>query len=283
MSQQEGSASASPGVCPVDHSTRAAWLEAARKNGTSTTPPHPTSPAPSTSTSTTLPPPPPPSQKLQQQTATSPTATCDSTALPPTPLLDYTTLPKTLSSEREVSTIPRTLDSPDSPNPDSHTTHEHTSKSGTWLYPSEQMFFSAMRRKSWDPQASDMQHIVPIHNAVNERAWHEIKKWEHTLYPQSITACGGPKLDKFSGDAAKLTPKARIMMLLGYQKPFDRHDWTVDRCGKKVEYVIDFYSGRRSGGGEAVSFYLDVRPKINSLEGAMMRARMWFNELLHKP
>ena len=68
-------------------------------------------------------------------------------------------------------------------------------------------------------------------------------------------------------------------MLLGYQKPFDRHDWTVDRCGKKVEYVIDFYSGRKGSGAEAVSFYLDVRPKVNSFEGVVMRARMWFKEL----
>ena len=24
--------------------------------------------------------------------------------------------------------------------------------------------------------------------------------------------------------------------------PFDRHDWTVDRCGKEVRYIIDYYS-----------------------------------------
>jgi len=60
--------------------------------------------------------------------------------------------------------------------------------------------------------------------------------------------------------------------MLGYQKPFDRHDWTVDRCGVQVEYVIDFYSGK-PGTNEGLSFYLDVRPKINTLEGAKMRAR----------
>lgn len=40
------------------------------------------------------------------------------------------------------------------------------------------MFFEAMRRKRFDPRADDMRAIVPIHNAVNERAWGEIKKWE---------------------------------------------------------------------------------------------------------
>lgn len=35
-----------------------------------------------------------------------------------------------------------------------------------------------MKRKEWDPKAEDMRTIVPIHNAVNERAWKEIKEWE---------------------------------------------------------------------------------------------------------
>ena len=25
-------------------------------------------------------------------------------------------------------------------------------------------------------------------------------------------------------------------------RPFDRHDWTVDRCGKEVRYIIDYYA-----------------------------------------
>lgn len=49
---------------------------------------------------------------------------------------------------------------------------------GNWIYPSERMFFDAMRRKSYDPKAEDMRAIVPIHNAVNEKAWKEIRKWE---------------------------------------------------------------------------------------------------------
>jgi len=35
-----------------------------------------------------------------------------------------------------------------------------------------------MKRKAYDPDAADMRTIVPIHNAVNERAWREIKEWE---------------------------------------------------------------------------------------------------------
>jgi len=30
------------------------------------------------------------------------------------------------------------------------------------------------------------------------------------------------------------SPKARLLNLLGYKLPFDRHDWIVDRCGEEV-------------------------------------------------
>ena len=52
------------------------------------------------------------------------------------------------------------------------------SESKNWIYPSEQMFFDAMRRKNWDPNEVDMKTVVPIHNAVNERAWAQILEWE---------------------------------------------------------------------------------------------------------
>jgi cytochrome c heme-lyase len=69
------------------------------------------------------------------------------------------------------------------------------------------------------------------------------------------------------------TPRARFNTLLGYKAPFDRHDWVVDRCGTKVEYVIDFYAGKDEGkAGKELNFYLDVRPKLNSFEGVKMRA-----------
>jgi len=114
-----------------------------------------------------------------------------------------------------------------------------------------------------------MRSIVPIHNAVNERAWEEIKSWERGRGAES---CGGPKLDSFSGLSTSMSPKARLNSLLGYHPPFDRHDWVVDRCGTKVEYVIDFYAGKDEGKTEkSLNFYLDVRPKLNSWEGWKMR------------
>ncbi|CAZ81491.1 unnamed protein product [Tuber melanosporum] len=182
----------------------------------------------------------------------------------------YLTLPAQHGCvDREVSTIPRAnMEGSNS----EHDQRYRDPRSGNWIYPSEEMFFNAMKRKDWDPKAEDMRTIVPIHNAVNERAWKEIKEWEAG---RGSEKCGGPKLVSFSGDSQKLTPKARFMVLLGYQAPFDRHDWAIDRCGKKIDYVIDFYSGKPDPKRpEALSFYLDVRPKL-SPEGAWMRIQRW--------
>jgi cytochrome c heme-lyase len=135
------------------------------------------------------------------------------------------------------------------------------------------MFFEAMKRKGHDPHTADMRTVVPIHNAVNERAWKEIREWEAPWIRAASAACDGPRLHSFSGLSKHLSPRARINTILGYQAPFDRHDWVVDRCGKEIEYVIDFYAGR---GGKThdgkLSFYLDVRPKLNTWEGIKTRA-----------
>lgn len=102
--------------------------------------------------------------------------------------------PPPLTQDREVSSIPK-LD-------------------GTnWVYPSQAQFFSAMARKNHHPQASDMRVIVPIHNAVNERAWAEILGWEEG---QGGEGCGGVRLVSFKGRPRERTPRARWKMLLGY-------------------------------------------------------------------
>lgn len=99
----------------------------------------------------------------------------------------------TLSVERQVSSIPRPND-------------------GNWVYPSEAQFYTAMARKNHNPEAADMKTIVPIHNAVNERAWAEIIKWESG---RGGEACGGVKLVNFKGRPNDKSPKARLNMLLG--------------------------------------------------------------------
>ncbi len=92
------------------------------------------------------------------------------------------------------------------------------------------MFYNAMQRKGWNPREEDMHAVVAIHNAVNEQTWREILKWEN-LHCES---CGHPRLERFQGRPTDFSPKARMLALIGYQLPFDRHDWTINRCGKKV-------------------------------------------------
>ncbi|KAJ3508671.1 hypothetical protein NLJ89_g5626 [Agrocybe chaxingu] len=161
----------------------------------------------------------------------------------------------TLSREREISSIPK-------------------GENEKWVYPSETQFFAAMARKNHNPQAADMKTIVPIHNAVNERAWSEILKWEEG---KGGDACGGVKLVNFKGRPGDKSPKARLNMLLGYAAPFDRHDWVIERCGTRVRYVIDFYTGRNDDPSqENLSVYLDTRPALDNWEGVKMRLeRLW--------
>lgn len=282
------SPSPSESKCPVDHKTREIWLQ---QGGSTGGPPHshslPASPGGATSEDKHTP-------KLQRQ----------------------------LSNDREVSTIPRAYDGPNTsdtkttttPSPyavsstASHATPSnaesetgHDTATGNWIYPSERQFFEALIRKSNIPGstqsakelATSVASIIPIHNAVNEKAWQEILKWEKdspSSDPGSVK-CGGPKLYAFRGlgtESQFVSPRARLNGLMGYQLPFDRHDWVVERCGgERIEYVIDFYQGKSasptsaqgegpggimgaSGPGK-LSFYLDVRPKLNSYEGWRMR------------
>ncbi|KAG0001072.1 Cytochrome c1 heme lyase [Entomortierella chlamydospora] len=184
-----------------------------------------------------------------------------------------------LKTEREASSIPKAANSLDpygddkkgasssSPTFGAHAPDPDSDQEKVWIYPSEQMFFNAMKRKNWDPREEDMKFVVPIHNMVNEMAWKHILRWEKL----TTNTCGGPKLVKFEGKPKEITPKAWLRSWMGYTLPFDRHDWVVDRCGKQVTYIIDFYSGQPDPRyPEAPSFYLDVRPKL-TMDGAWLR------------
>ncbi|KAI1420874.1 cytochrome c/c1 heme-lyase [Xylaria sp. FL1777] len=256
--------------CPVDHGARETWLQQARAAS-----------APGTQSQAV--------PSISPSLSSSPSSW--SSYLPRIPFLSSETPSKPappqttpsaspLGVDREVSTIPRTAmlsgARPSGGGRDQPANNEQETgadrASGNWIYPSERMFFDAMKRKGHDPRAADMRTVVPIHNAVNERAWAEIKAWEGPWTRGS--SCDGPRLHSFSGLSTNMSPKARFNTLLGYQAPFDRHDWVVDRCGKEIEYIIDFYAGRNASNGAdgKLSFYLDVRPKLNSWEGIKMRA-----------
>ena len=60
-----------------------------------------------------------------------------------------------------------------------------------------------------------------------------------------------------------------------YDLPFDRHDWIVDRCGKQVRYIIDYYDiGNKEGYEKGEFIHMDVRPAFDSFEAVLDRSRV---------
>lgn len=99
-----------------------------------------------------------------------------------------------LSKTRAVSSIPRT-------NQDKKPDHQ---PHGTdrWVYPSEQQYFNAIRRKGYNPPEADIPATLYIHNHVNEESWRRIIEWE------KIRANERPRLRRFVGRPKDVSPKA---------------------------------------------------------------------------
>lgn len=299
--------SAQQDACPVDHKTREIWLQAAKRqqqqSSQSQLPPHPRSTPLQRQTEQATRQQPLTVQNSPLQTTTpaelqgakdAPIAfgsrasrECSSETISQAPPRESITVPvgkatRTLSQEREVSSIPRASAIAEGGTPANNEVETGKDHSGNWIYPSETQFFNAVMRKATtntSPQdlAQSISSIIPIHNAVNERAWHLIKQWEG----DASKKCGGPKLLSFQGlGAGALSPKAKWnTTVMGAKEPFDRHDWIVERCGgEQVEYIIDFYQGKEREDvdprrrAQELNFYLDVRPKLNSFAGVQMRA-----------
>ena len=125
----------------------------------------------------------------------------------------------------------------------------------TWTYPSPQMFFNSLKRKGKgdDAQEQDMETIIAIHNNMNERTWSRVLEFERTFH---CDECPEPRLLKFLGRPDDLSMKARIRTWLGAPMPFDRHDWTIDRCGTHVRYIIDYFHDAEQDG--------DIKPHLRS-------------------
>lgn len=206
-----------------------------------------------------------------------------------------------LSTQRIVSTIPRADEQVE------EVPHHQPQHDKQWVYPSEQQFYNAMRRKGWQGvDESTIPAVVRIHNAVNERGWSEVRRWERDLH-----GCENPRLVRFLGRPNDLSPKAwfnsKIML---YNPPFDRHDWYVDRGDDQEprRYVIDFYNGNDGTASDSwlttllrerlssdpppqsplppppslptrpPAMYLDVRPALDSPEALADRARMFVRD-----
>lgn len=188
-----------------------------------------------------------------------------------------------LDNQRTTSSIPRAT-----PNDD----NDNTPKNNTnWVYPSPRMFYTAMHRKGTAPPTSTIPSVLAIHNYLNERVWEEIvTKWER-LYRSE---CANPKLKRFAGKPGVESPRARMTRWWNGVRPFDRHDWIVDRCGREVRYVIDYYGvdedgdnddskeSSRSGNinikDDAAVFYVDIRPALDSFSALRDRIKVAWRE-----
>lgn len=230
----------------------------------------------------------PPPVRSDQPPSTSPESQCPvdhanlskeqleayKAAHPPAAPAVYDVYGQQLDSANMMPATPNQLPSPGQANPLS-TDREKSSipKAGTahqtWTYPSPQMFFNALKRKgkAHGVQEADMDAVVSVHNAMNERTWQQLMYWENTFHCHQ---CQHPKLKRFLGRPNDLSPAAWFRTtFLGYPKPFDRHDWVVDRCGEQdVRYVIDYYY--RSG-PDPIDIH--VRPALDSPAALYDRVR----------
>jgi len=170
-------------------------------------------------------------------------------------------LPEDLSSAPTPSSIPRLAPTEQYP-------HHR------WHYPSPQRFYLALKRKGYMVDSTEIDNIISIHNAVNENTWREVLKWELNLHWEE---CQDVRLEKFQGRPQDLSAKAWMRMAVGYRRPFDRHDWIVNRCGQRVRYIIDFYEGK--GDEDLTSVHLDVRPDLSTWTNIQDRMRMLFKKV----
>mmetsp|Transcript_4763 Transcript_4763/g.5551 ORF Transcript_4763/g.5551 Transcript_4763/m.5551 type:complete len:297 (-) Transcript_4763:176-1066(-) len=142
----------------------------------------------------------------------------------------------------------------------------------TWVYPSPQMFYNALVRKNKadDVTESDMEHVVSVHNAMNEMTWQTVVQWEKLHYPHTEVES---KLLRFRGRPDELSPRARWHVLMGGEAPFDRHDWWIQRGDKEVRYIIDFYYDEAKD-GQKTAFVVDTRPALDSVDNVVDRIKM---------
>lgn len=118
---------------------------------------------------------------------------------------------------------------------------------GNWEYPSPQQMYNAMLRKGYTDTPQDaVESMVAVHNFLNEGAWTEIQGWERIFgrglkegwekcrrgeeniameaakeefMGRSNSTAPPPRLLRFQGRPQELTPKARMLQMLGWVYP----------------------------------------------------------------
>jgi cytochrome c heme-lyase len=181
--QEEQARSLSSSACPVDHSTRSAYLN--------------NSPSSSSSSSA------------------SPGSSTNPHNLPTERVISsipryYSSSPTDTTTTSSPSACPASSHS-DSNHDATTTETPHETQPSKWVYPSPSQFYAALERKNRSPDARDMPVVVPIHNAVNERCWTQILDWEREAGVKE----GKVSLVSFRGRPRDRTPRAWWYTLLG--------------------------------------------------------------------
>ncbi|SOS79800.1 cytochrome c heme lyase, putative [Plasmodium sp. gorilla clade G1] len=146
-----------------------------------------------------------------------------------------------------------------------------------WVYPSSQQFYNSLIRKNKDIDKNYIDAVVSVHNEVNEESWKQILKYEH-MHKRS---CTDVTLHRFLGKFDDLSIKARFRSIFSSMgRPFDRHDWYVNRCGTQVKYILDYYNDESINDDKNI--YIDVRPAMNSFSNVWDRLRYPFYEFYFK-
>lgn len=138
-----------------------------------------------------------------------------------------------------------------------------------WLNPSANQLYRALKRNNKPIEDADSLDVAFIHEMVTDRTWNAVMEFEN-LHTRE---CAAPTLARFEGKDGIYSLKARMLNLVGVNLPFDRHDWTVDRCGQEVRYIIDYYA-------TGTEYAIDARPA--GVSGLWDRLRLAGAKILRK-
>eukprot|EP00467_Chlorarachnion_reptans_P013824 CAMPEP_0114525624 /NCGR_PEP_ID=MMETSP0109-20121206/22536_1 /TAXON_ID=29199 /ORGANISM="Chlorarachnion reptans, Strain CCCM449" /LENGTH=227 /DNA_ID=CAMNT_0001707243 /DNA_START=112 /DNA_END=795 /DNA_ORIENTATION=- len=139
-----------------------------------------------------------------------------------------------------------------------------------WLNPSANQLYRALNRKKKPIDKEDSPSVAHVHTLVTDQSWRQILEYE-ALHKDE---CPNPSLARFQGKDGIYSLKAKFLNFFGVPLPFDRHDWTVDRCGKEIVYIIDYYDWENEDG--EIEYFIDARP--DGLSGLIDRARLKLKE-----
>lgn len=122
-----------------------------------------------------------------------------------------------------------------------------------WLNPSPNQLHRALVRKGKDSSDDTKFEVAHVHELVTNQTWEAVKEYERTIHPECADDL---RLVRFTGMWGQDSFKGWLTKRLFGYEPYDRHDWTIDRCGEEVRYVIDYYMVE----DDEITHFVDARP-----------------------